>query len=155
MMRFPRKEEVEALRRRFPVGARIVLDEMDDPYTKIPEGSQGTVTGVDDAGNILCHWDMGSSLSIAYGADRAHMVANEEEIRESLNWLGERQVAATAGGHCPRCGAVLESFKRHALSRRASVTVCDACGMEEALEDAGLKEKKPLSGWWWVGNWQL
>ena len=104
-MRFPTGDEVERLRRTYPAGSRIVLDEMDDPYTKIPVGTQGVVTGVDDAGNILCHWDTGSSLSVSFGADKAHLVASEEEIKASLDWLGKRQEAVTGGGTCPRCGA--------------------------------------------------
>ena len=52
--------------------------------------------GVDDAGNILASWDCGSSLSIAYGADRAHRVASDAEIKVSLDWLGKRQREATS-----------------------------------------------------------
>ena len=41
------------------------------------------------------------------------------------------------GGHfaCPRCGKMTmdaESVTRNALSRRATVYICDACGMQEA-----------------------
>ena len=154
-MRFPTRDEVERLRRTYPAGSRIVLDEMDDPYTKIPVGTQGVVTGVDDAGNILCHWDTGSFLSVAFGADKAHLVASEEEIKASLDWLGKRQEAATGGGTCPRCGAPLESFKRHALSRRAKITICDACGSEEALEDAGLLPRVELDRWHCIGIWEV
>ena len=50
-MKFPDRETVAQLRREFPVGCRIVLDEMDDPYVKIPAGTQGTCRGVDDAGS--------------------------------------------------------------------------------------------------------
>ena len=39
-MNFPSRETVERLRREYPVGCRIVLDEMDDPYTKIPVGGR-------------------------------------------------------------------------------------------------------------------
>ena len=46
-MNFPSRETVERLRREYPVGCRIVLDEMDDPYTKIPVGAQATCQGVD------------------------------------------------------------------------------------------------------------
>ena len=49
-MNFPNKETVEKLRSTYPVGCRIVLDHMDDPYVHIPVGAQATVTGVDDAG---------------------------------------------------------------------------------------------------------
>ncbi|MBQ9030149.1 MAG: DUF4314 domain-containing protein [Oscillospiraceae bacterium] len=152
-MRFATREEVELLRRHYIPGSRIVLDEMDDPYTKIPAGTQAVVTGVDDAGNILCHWDTGSSLSVAFGADRAHLVRSEEEIRVSLNWLGKRQEKAT-GGSCPRCGGPLASFKGHVISRRAMITVCDECGMDEAFEDAGLLPKMELERWHCVGIWE-
>lgn len=38
---------------------------------------------------------------------------------------------------CPRCGrmAMDKNPARNALSRRATVYVCDRCGMAEALED--------------------
>jgi hypothetical protein len=154
-MQFADRQTVERLRREFPKGCRIVLDVMDDPYTHIQPGAQGTCEGVDDAGNILCRWDCGSSLSVAYGADRAHRVASEREVKVSLDWLGKRQRGATQGGHCPRCGKVLDTFERHAVSRYADLTVCDECGTEEALECAGLKERKPLTTWWCTKGWEL
>jgi len=146
MMNFPNRETVERLRRTYPVGCRIVLDEMDDPYTKIPIGSQATCTGVDDAGNIMCAWDCGSSLSIAYGADRCHKVSTEAEAKVTLDWYGKHQPDEDA--RCPRCGAMMFGPKaRHALSRRADIIVCDEDGMKEALEDAGITEKLPLTEW--------
>ena len=55
------------------------------------------------------------------------------------------------GGHfaCPRCGKMTmdaESVTHNALSRRATVYVCDTCGTEEALEDM-LDERMPLTAW--------
>lgn len=154
-MLYPGKEVVERLRRQYPNGCRIVLDEMADPYRHIPSGTQGICHGVDDAGSVMAAWDCGSSLSVAYGADRAHRVASEAEIKVSLEWLGKRQRKAAGGGHCPRCGAVLESFERHALSRRADIIICDADGTAEALEDSGMAPRMPLSKWWCVqNNWK-
>ena len=160
-MMFPDRAVVERLRQQFPKGCRIVLDSMDDPYHFIPPGTQGVCRGVDDAGSIMCAWDDGNgSLSVAYGADRAHLVTSEDEIKVSLNWMGKRQrKAATApseGFHCPRCGAKLESFARHALSRYANLTICDSCGTAESLEKAGFIPAKALSDWWCVqNNWEL
>ena len=155
-MSFPDRETVERLRVQFPTGCRIVLDEMEDPYVHIPVGTQATCVGVDDAGNILASWDCGSSLSIAYGADRAHRVASDAEIKVSLDWLGKRQRKATEGGHCPRCGKPLDSFERHALSRYADVIVCDECGQAEALEIATFIPAVLLTQWWCVReNWKL
>ena len=154
-MRFADRETVKRLREQFPVGCRIVLDEMDDPYVTIPEGTQGTCHGVDDAGNVMAVWDCGSSLSVAFGVDRAHRVATTTEIRESLGWLGKRQRGAKGGGHCPRCGKALEGFERQAVSRYADVAICSPCGQEEALEQAGLMEARPLTAWWCTRDWKL
>lgn len=68
-MNFADQKMVKKLRKEFPVGCRIVLDEMDDRQAP-PIGTQGTCNGVDDAGNILVSWDTGSHLNVAYGADR-------------------------------------------------------------------------------------
>src|SRR5699024_12409050 len=70
------KSELEKLRKEFPKGCRIVLDEMDDVQAPKP-GSQGTCQGVDDAGNILVSWDGGCSLNVAYGADTCHRRSEE------------------------------------------------------------------------------
>lgn len=69
MNRFPSKEIVENLRREYPVGTRIELVHMDDPYSKLKPGDQGTVRVVDDIGTIFCNWDCGSSLGVVYGED--------------------------------------------------------------------------------------
>ena len=62
-MNFADQKTVERLRAEFPVGCRIVLDEMDDRQAT-PIGTQGTCNGVDDAGNILVSWDTGSHLTV-------------------------------------------------------------------------------------------
>ena len=146
MMNFPNKETVEKLRSTYPVGCRVVLDHMDDPYVHIQVGSQATVTGVDDAGNVMCAWDCGSSLSLAYGADQAHKISTEDEAKETLDWYGRHQPEENT--RCPRCGEMMWGPKeRHALSRYATITVCDRCGSEEGLECAGMVEKMPLVKW--------
>jgi hypothetical protein len=76
---------------------------MDDPYTKIPIGAQATVIDVDDIGSILCAWDMGSSLNVCYGADRAHKINTDAEAKITLDWWGQHQPEADCT--CPRCGA--------------------------------------------------
>ena len=145
-MVFADRKTVERLRKTYPAGCRIVLDEMDDPYTKIPVGAQGTCKGVDDAGDILCAWDMGSSLKVAYGADRCHKVNTEEEAKVTLDWNGKHQPEEDAV--CPRCGEVMPGSKNwHALSRWADIMVCDRCGTIEALEKAGLTKVLPMMEW--------
>ena len=74
MNNFPSKETVERLRQEYPAGTRVELISMDDPYTKLKPGDRATVRGVDDAGNILCAWDCGSSLSLIPGVDKFGVV---------------------------------------------------------------------------------
>lgn len=49
---------------------------------------------------------------------------------------------------CPRCGKYRMSDNpiRNALSRHASIQVCDACGTDEAIRDF-TREVLPLSEW--------
>ncbi|MCD7751545.1 MAG: DUF4314 domain-containing protein [Lachnospiraceae bacterium] len=70
---FPSREQVEALRQSYPVGCRIELLGMDDRQAP-PIGTQGTVMGVDDAGQIMMAWDTGSSLSLLPDVDRFQKV---------------------------------------------------------------------------------
>ena len=67
-MFFPRKEVVESIRKDFPSGTRVKLMQMDDPQAP-PDGTEGTVIGVDDTGSIMVNWDNGSSLNVIWGVD--------------------------------------------------------------------------------------
>nr|DAQ42281.1 MAG TPA: protein of unknown function (DUF4314) [Caudoviricetes sp.] len=72
-MRFPSREQIAALRQRYPRGTRVELLGMDDPQAP-PTGSIGEVMGVDDAGQILVRWETGSSLSMIPGVDSFRIV---------------------------------------------------------------------------------
>lgn len=72
---------------------------------------------------------------------------NEDRSKAIIEQFAEKQ----QDGHfaCPRCGRMAmnaESVTRNALSRRIDVYVCDACGMQEALEDM-IDSISPLSSW--------
>ena len=69
MKGFPSLRTVEMLRERYPEGCRVELVSMDDPYSRLKPGDQGTVAMVDDIGTIFVDWDCGSSLGVAYGVD--------------------------------------------------------------------------------------
>ena len=72
-MRFPSREQIAALRQRYPRGTRVELLGMDDPQAP-PTGSIGEVMGVDDAGQILVRCETGSSLSMIPGVDSFRIV---------------------------------------------------------------------------------
>jgi len=65
-----RPEVLEKLRKDFPPGTKVVLEEMSDPYRNMQEGLKGTVMHVDDAGGIHIQWENGSSLAALHGIDR-------------------------------------------------------------------------------------
>lgn len=69
-----KKEIVKELRRQYPKGTRVELISMEDPYSNLIEGDQGTVTRVDDIGTIHVKWDKGSSLGIVYGEDSCRKI---------------------------------------------------------------------------------
>ena len=72
-MKFPSREQIAALRERYPHGTRVELLGMDDPQAP-PKGSMGEILGVDDAGQLLVRWETGSSLSLIPGVDSFRIV---------------------------------------------------------------------------------
>lgn len=84
-MRFPSEEVIRNLREHYPAGARVELLQMDDVQAP-PNGTKGTVVGVDDAGSIMVRWDNGSGLSVAYGVDCCRSLVPEftQTVRDQL-----------------------------------------------------------------------
>ena len=79
----PTRQQVESLKERYPVGTRVVLRHMDDPYAPVPPGTKGTVTYVDDMGQIGVKWDNGSSLSLVPGEDSFSKASEPEKTKIS------------------------------------------------------------------------
>ena len=75
-----KKEELDALREKYPQGCRVELVKMDDPYREMPPGLKGTVEGVDDSGSIHVHWENGSSLAVVYKEDECRKMADNREV---------------------------------------------------------------------------
>ena len=80
-MRIMSRKDVEALRKKYPKGTRVELVSLEDPYSRMPEGTRGTVDAVDDIGTIHVRWDNGSGLGIVPGVDTVRKVT---EIGGSL-----------------------------------------------------------------------
>lgn len=66
--------DVDRIKKRYPVGTRVRLVMMEDPFAP-PIGTLGTVQGVDDIGSLLVTWDNGSSLNVLYGVDQVALVS--------------------------------------------------------------------------------
>ena len=73
-----KKEELEALRKKYPEGCRVELVRMDDPYREMPPGLKGVVTGVDDSGSVHVDWQNGSSLAVIFGEDECRRIDEGE-----------------------------------------------------------------------------
>ena len=80
MNSFPARNVIDQLRRQYPVGSRVELVRMNDPYSKLQPGDRGTVNFIDDIGTIFCAWDRGSSLGVVFGEDEVTMIeeANDD-----------------------------------------------------------------------------
>ena len=61
-------QNVEFLRKMYPVGCKVELHFMDDPQAP-PSGTKGEVMFVDDIGQIHVKWENGSSLALIPDVD--------------------------------------------------------------------------------------
>ena len=68
-MMFPNKETVDRVRKQYPKGTRVELISMNDPYSTLMPGDQGTVDFVDDTATVFVLWDNGSTLGVVCGED--------------------------------------------------------------------------------------
>ena len=64
-----RAEQVEYLKALLPVGTRLMLKKMPNDPNPIPEGTTGTVTGIDGLGTIRMQWDNGRALALVPNVD--------------------------------------------------------------------------------------
>ena len=51
-------------------GQRVRLLHMEDPFQPVPDGTEGTVEFIDDAGQIHMKWDNGRSLALIPSVDQ-------------------------------------------------------------------------------------
>ena len=82
-MNFPDRETVERVRKEYPVGTRVILEQMEDPQAP-PVGTLGTVIGVDDTASLLMKWDNGSGLNVVYGEDRVTKMIMTDKVFQQI-----------------------------------------------------------------------
>lgn len=82
-MNFPDRTTVERVRKEYPAGTRVILEQMDDPQGP-PVGTMGTVLGVDDTASLLMKWDNGSGLNVVYGEDRVTKMIMTDKVFQQL-----------------------------------------------------------------------
>ena len=67
------------MKTKYPVGTRIELISMNDPFNPVPSGTKGSVAYVDDAGQIHMKWDNGRTLALIEGVDEFKVITEEEQ----------------------------------------------------------------------------
>ncbi len=73
------RNRVELLRKRYPKGTRLCLDNMEGE-PQMPSGLKGEVFAVDDAGQIHVQWENGSTLALTE-VDSFHKEAAPEKSK--------------------------------------------------------------------------
>jgi hypothetical protein len=74
-----RRDEVDEIKRDYPPGTRIELVEMDGE-ARMPSGLKGSVSMIDDAGQIHMKWENGSSLALVPGVDSFQKLPEAERV---------------------------------------------------------------------------
>ena len=79
MNEFQRKQrEAVEIKRNYPTGTRIELEEMIDIYSPVKSGTRGTVRLVDSMGQIHMQWDDGRTLALIPDVDSFRKLTDEE-----------------------------------------------------------------------------
>ena len=72
----PTQREVERIRARYQAGMHIELIHMDDVQAP-PAGTHGTITAVDDVGDLIVTWDNGCGLKLIPSEDEFKVLRDE------------------------------------------------------------------------------
>ena len=110
-MKIPSENELDRIRREYPVGTIIELISMPDKFAP-PKGTLGEIEGVDDLGDILVRWQTGSSLKVILSEDRIRKVNGAITIcyghrdywrsrKEAADYFLEG-ISASDGSECER-----------------------------------------------------
>lgn len=100
---FLTRDEVNKIKERYPAGTRIRLTHMDDKHS-VPKGTLGTVTTVDDQGQLHMKWDNGSSLALITNVDEFTV------LQESLQTPDLKVVIVEPGKH-PRMEMIKDTLE--------------------------------------------
>jgi hypothetical protein len=67
------KNQLEILRKQYPIGCVVKLISMDDVHSP-NNGTLGKVFYIDDTGTIHVNWTNGSTLGVVFGVDKIERI---------------------------------------------------------------------------------
>ena len=125
-MKIPSENELDRIRREYPVGTIIELISMSDKFAP-PVGTLGEVIGVDDMGDLEMLWSTGSSLKVILSEDRIRKVNGAITIcyghREY--WRSRKEAADYfLEGLCATEGSESERYSKIYAELICGKTVC-------------------------------
>ena len=90
------RELLAFLRKQYPVGTRIRLDSMQDPYAPVEAGTTGKLDYIDDAEQFHIKWDNGRVLALIPGVDML-IVAQDVDSTVALMCYIQLSLLGVAG----------------------------------------------------------
>ena len=87
MNKWPTHEQVQRIKDQYPPGTRIRLNSMSDPWSPVPEGTEGTVDRVDDIGTVHMKWDNGRTLGLVPGEDSFSVIPQKQEMTMQMGGM--------------------------------------------------------------------
>lgn len=71
------QEQINLLKKHYPVGTRIELTSNFDEVSYLKSGNKGTITGVDDIGNIHVDWDNEMPEPLTYAVNEFVVISEQ------------------------------------------------------------------------------
>ena len=91
------RRQAQRIKESYPPGTRLMLLNMEDPWSPVPSGTRGTVDVVDDIGQIHMKWDNGRTIALVPGEDSFRKLTDTELQEEQAVNISETIDGPTMG----------------------------------------------------------
>lgn len=151
------REWLAFLREQYPVGSRIRLNSMEDPYAPVEPGTMGTLQRIDDAGQFLMKWDNGRTLSLIPGEDSFSLILPEPTMmklymplhadlytKDDWSDTSEEPEMLTGRALMEYEDSILIALIKNRMSEEAERGIMRWYRLLNALDEIGIKSTKEI-----------